>query len=324
VLELADEASDRRSAVGAMAHVGLGGLLHEWNDLSAAAYHFEEGMKRAALWGHLETLKGSYFGLARVKFATGAGNEALELLDQAEALARHSNAPRSVLWIRAMQARMNLAMGNSAAAIHWLQTSPLHPEHEPMRLFTGEYTTLVRIHTAQGEYDDALAILHELLQVATREHWMGLIIELLILQALVYQARGTVRSAFLPLRKALSLAAPEGYIRTFLDEGAPLAELLTRAASDSAMPSYLDVVLAAFKEGSAGRVAGLLSGAAGLTQREREILHHVAAGESNGEIAERLIVSLATVKRHISNIFDKLDVTSRTQAVARARQRGLL
>jgi LuxR family maltose regulon positive regulatory protein len=321
-----DEESHHHSAVSAIAHVGLGGLLYEWNDLPGAALHFEEGMKLAASWGHLETLKGSYFGLARVRFAQGAREEALELLSQAEALARHSNAPRSIAWLHAMQARFSLAQQNVAAAIRWTQTSPLDPEHEPMRLFTGEYTTLARVLTIQGRYEDALALLEGMLRTATTEQWLGLMIELRVLQALALQARGSIRSALLPLRKALALATSEGYVRTFLDEGEALAELLERAASHDEMPAYLDVLLAAFREGSAPDVLSRRESGrrAVLTPREREVLRHVAAGESNQEIAQQLVLTLATVKRHVSNIFDKLGVTSRTQAVARARQRGLL
>jgi LuxR family maltose regulon positive regulatory protein len=113
-------------------------------------------------------------------------------------------------------------------------------------------------------------------------------------------------------------------MRTFLDEGAPLADLLRRASSDSAMPPYLDVVLAAFTDGDRENAIDQLPADSVLTQREREVLRHIAAGESNHEIAQTLVVTLATVKRHVSNIFDKLGVSSRTQAVARARQRGLL
>jgi LuxR family maltose regulon positive regulatory protein len=322
VLRLADEETDRESAVGAMAHVGLGELLYEWNDLEAATHHFEEGLKRASTWGHLETQKGSFYGLARVRLAEGAADEAAELLDEAETVARHSNAVRGTVWVHAMQARLSLARGNITAATRWLETSPLNPASEPLHLYTGEYTTLIRLLIAQHEYDDALVLLDGLFQIATAEHWMGLLIELLILQSLALQGRGSLRQALLTLRKAVALGAPEGYVRTYLDGGNALGALLARASSDSAMPPYLDTLLTAFRERGPGTTTW--AGQGSLTQREREVLRHIAAGESNHEIADRLVLSHATVKRHASNIFGKLGVASRTQAVARARQRGLL
>jgi LuxR family maltose regulon positive regulatory protein len=223
-----------------------------------------------------------------------------------------------------MQARMSLAQGNILAALHWAETSPLRPDRETMRLFTGEHTTLARLMTVRELYDEAIALLERLLQIASEEQWRGLMIEILVLEALAFHRRGSLRSALSPLRKALSLATQEGYLRTFLDEGAALAELLSRASSYSAMPAYLDVVLSGFEADSAYSSNRAAGGARVLTGREREILRHVAAGESNQEIARALVLTVATVKRHVSNIFDKLDVSSRTQAVARGRQRGLV
>lgn len=323
VLRMAEHSPERRSAMGAMSHVGLGSVLYEWNDLEGAAAQFEEGTRQAMRWGHLETLKGAYFGLARVRTAQGAVDEAFELLGEAEVLARHSNAPRSIVWVHAMQARLHLMRGNVAEAAHWYETSGLQPDRYPLRLYTGEYTTLVRLLTVQGRYDVALALIEDLFHTALVERWMGLTIELLVLRALLLHARGTFRAAVPALRKALSMAEPEMYLRTFLDEGFPLASLLERAASQSAMPPYLEVVRAAFD--SAGPPhAGNVPAVGMLTTREREVLRRIAAGDSNGEIAQQLVLSLATVKRHVSNIFGKLEVSSRTQAAARAREMRLV
>lgn len=323
VLRMTEHAPERRSAIGAMSHVGLGSVLYEWNQLDDAARQFEEGTRQAMRWGHLETLKGAYFGLARVRFAQGATGDAFELLDEAEVLARHSNAPRSIVWVHAMQARLQVMQGNIAAAAHWYETSGLQPDLYPLRLYTGEYTTIVRLLAAQGQHDAALTLLEDLFQTAVHEHWTGLTIELLVLRGVILHVRGTFRSALPSLRKALSLAAPETYLRTFLDEGPAVAALLERAASQGGMPGYLNAVRDAFRfETSASGERAPTSGV--LTMREREVLQHIAAGESNNEIAEQLILSLGTVKRHVSNIFDKLQVSSRTQAMVKARQMRLL
>jgi LuxR family maltose regulon positive regulatory protein len=323
VLQDADHDPDRQSAVGAMAHVGLGSLHYEWNDLDVASRHFEEGVRRATRWGHLETLKGAYFGLARIRFAEGAVDDAFELLREAEDVARHSNAPRSIAWVRAMQARLYLAQGEIATAARWAQLSPLQADREPMHAFTGEYATLARLHLAQRKFEDALTLVKRLFDVAASQRRIGFTIELLVLQALVTSATGDGRAALLALRKAIALAAPEGYVRTFLDEGPGVRAILRRGILDNTMPPYLHVVLEAFNRAHVDDAPSIVHGAP-LTRRELEIVQHIAAGESNGEIADHLGVSLPTVKRHVSNIFDKMGVGSRTQAVARARQRGLL
>jgi LuxR family maltose regulon positive regulatory protein len=175
----------------------------------------------------------------------------------------------------------------------------------------------------QGQYDAALTLLEDLFRTAVDEHWTGLTIELLVLRAAILHARGTFRSALPSLRKALSLAAPENYLRTFLDEGPGVAALLDRAASQGEMPPYLETVRDAFRFEASDSSERLPSSGV-LTMREREVLGHIAAGESNSEIAEQLTLSLGTVKRHVSNIFDKLQVSSRTQALVKARQMRLL
>lgn len=323
VLRMAEHAPERRSAMGAMSHVGLASVLYEWNDVTRAGEEFEEGARQAMRWGHLETLKGAYFGLARVRFAQGAVDEAFDLLDEAEVLARHSNAPRSVVWVHAMQARLHLMRGNVATASHWYETSDLQPDRYQLRLYTGEYSTAIRLLIARGQYDQAQPLLEGLFHTAIVEHWMGLTIELLLLRALLFFQRGTFRAAVPSLRKALSLAAPETYLRTFLDEGPSARALLERACLQDAMPPYLDVILEAFHAERSGHARRATSTGI-LTPREREVLRHIAAGEANHEIAERLVLSLATVKRHVSNIFNKMQVTSRTQAAIRAREMDLL
>jgi LuxR family maltose regulon positive regulatory protein len=155
------------------------------------------------------------------------------------------------------------------------------------------------------------------------------VIDILVLQALGYQAQGDLPAALLPLQHALALAEPEGYVRMFLDEGPSMMELLREASAREIMPDYTDKLLAAFeaeKRNSEGKPA--LSPAQPLieplSQRELEVLRLIDQGLSNREIGERLFLALSTVKGHNRNIFDKLQVQSRTEAVARARELGLL
>jgi LuxR family maltose regulon positive regulatory protein len=154
-------------------------------------------------------------------------------------------------------------------------------------------------------------------------------IEILVLQALAFQVEGDANQALSPLKRALSLAEPEGYVRTYVDEGEPMARLLRRALQQGIAPGYVSRLLAAFGEGAppASPVTQALVDQPliePLTERELEVLRLIAAGLSNREIAQELVVAVSTVKTHINHIYGKLDAKSRTQAVAQARALDLL
>jgi len=149
---------------------------------------------------------------------------------------------------------------------------------------------------------------------------MSYVIETLVLQALALQAQGKDDQALTVLERALSFAEPEGYLRTFIDEGAPMAALLRTAASRGIALDYVSKLLAAF-----GKVAFPSAPLVEpLSERELEVLRLLAAGLSNREIAAELFLAIGTVKKYTSNIYGKLNVHKRTQAVARARELGLL
>ena len=174
---------------------------------------------------------------------------------------------------------------------------------------------------------EALRILERLLGEAEAKARLGTVLEILALQALALSTRGDQKQALATLARALARAAPEGYIRLFVDEGAPMLALLRQAQAHGIASDYVARLLAAF--GEPVSLAPQRSIAAGawtepLTEREREVLHLLATGASNGEIARRLIVSVGTVKKHVSNICAKLGVHSRTQAILRARTLHLL
>jgi LuxR family maltose regulon positive regulatory protein len=145
----------------------------------------------------------------------------------------------------------------------------------------------------------------------------------LALQALAHQAQGDTSSALAPLERAMSLAEPEGYVRIFVSEGQPMARLLREAVSRGVVPDSTRRLLAAFA--STGLDGAHASQAKELlSEREIEVLQHIAAGLTNRDIAARLYLSLYTVKAHARSIYDKLDAHSRTQAAAKARELGIL
>jgi LuxR family maltose regulon positive regulatory protein len=161
---------------------------------------------------------------------------------------------------------------------------------------------------------------------------MGSLIEILVLQALALEAQDEIPSALTPLTRALALAKPEGYVRIFVDEGIPMARLLSKTADNGIMPDYVSRLLAAYTtEAQKSEERSTISPAPpvqplieALSKRELEVLRLVAQGLTNLEIGERLFVALDTVKGHNRKIFGKLQVRRRTEAVARARDLGLL
>ena len=203
--------------------------------------------------------------------------------------------------------------------------------------FERAYLSLARVRIAQGRakpagayLQDALHLLALLLQQAERDARGGSVIEILILQALALQAQQQQEQALAVLQRALVLAEPEGYTRLFLDEGPPMLALLRLAQTQGIAPHYItSLLLASDEQPPASTAASFPTPRSAvlveqLTERELEVLQLIAAGASNEEIAEQLVISIGTVKRHVSNIFGKLTVSSRTQAVARAQAIGLL
>ena len=154
-----------------------------------------------------------------------------------------------------------------------------------------------------------------------RNGWQDELLKVLILQAIAHDAHGESERAMRLLAEALALAEPGGFIRIFVDEGPPMAQLLSEVADRGMMTDYVGTLLAAFETEEEAPAQPLIEP---LSQRELEVLRLIAQGLSNREIGERLFIALSTVKGHNRRIFDKLQVQRRTEAVARARELDLL
>ena len=320
-------------------HFALGDLLREWNDLEAAERHLVQGLALVT-----ETLTAEpfvvilgYTALARLQQVRGNTEEALVTLDALAHLAEQRHiTPYLVTQVAAMRAQLELAQGNVAAAIHWADASGLSATDEELPYPREvEYLVLVRVRIAQGREDSeapllqhVLHLLDRLLQDAEAKARMHSVLEILMLRALALEAQGKRIAAFSALEQALVLAAPEGYIRLFVDEGEPMRAMLRQAKTHSAVAAYVTTLLAAFREQhtldhpfTSAHPDSLVEP---LTEREREVLGLLLQGASNREIARRLVLSVNTVKRHVYNLCGKLGVQSRTQAIIRARALNLL
>ncbi len=322
------ERSGRPLPVSAYAHTHLAAVLCEWNDLEGALRHVRRGIELCERWGEPQLLTGGHMRLAAVLQAAGDEAGALEAINKAKRAASGLSA-----WyasrLEPFEAGIRLRQGDLATASRWAARQDMAP-HNFYYLF--EYLaaclTMVRVDMAHGRLAEALDRLE---QVKAEAEAVGLghyVIESIILQALARRALGELDEAMTGLETALYWAGPEGYMRTFLDEGAPMVALLQEAAARGIAPGFTDRLLAVLNQDTgAERQAPELpheSLVEPLSERELEVLRLVAAGLSNREIAEALYLSVNTVKSHTKSIYGKLDVHSRTQAASRARELGFV
>jgi len=321
-------------------YVGMSNLYYEHNDLKAATQHLLTSRALGELAGLQQNPYRWCAAMARIREAQGDLDEALDLLDQAERLYNGNFSP-NVRPIATRKIRVWVAQGRLGEAFHWARERGLSVESELSYLSEFDHITLARVLLARYLSDHAdvsisevMGLLEHLLKAAEEGGRKGSVIEILVLQAIAYHAQGDLPAALLPLQHALELAEPEGYVRMFLDEGSSMMDLLREASAREIMPrqglpNYTDKLLAAFeaeKRKSEDRpdlppAQPLIDP---LSQRELKILQLIAQGLSNREIGERLFLALDTVKGHNRKIFDKLQVHSRTEAIARARELGLL
>lgn len=325
-LQLVTEQGKRPAPFAGLAHIGLAGLLYEWNDLDRAKDHALEGIELGERGGSVDVLQGgdSYLMLARVYQAQGQMDNALDLIRKAEQFAQSHDYDYIIALAAALRAWLWLAQGNVTAAARWAQERELSANDELSYLREFEHITLARVLTAKGQAGEALSLLDRLLEAAQARERRGSVIKILTLQALAFQAQSDIDRAVSRLEQALSLAEPEGYIRIFVDEGQPMAPLLQRVLSQDIAFRYASRLLAALKETAAPAPSAAQPLVEPLSERELEVLRLVAAGLSNREIAEELYLSINTIKVHTRNIYGKLNVHGRMQAVERARELGLM
>jgi LuxR family maltose regulon positive regulatory protein len=337
-LQLAEEQNEPVLRGTADLYLGLSELECEQGDLEAARQHLltsKELGEHAAL---PQLQYRSCVAQARIKEAEGDLDGALDQLYEAER--QYISSPVSDMHpAAALKARVWVRQGRLTEALSWVHEQGPSVDDDLSYLREFEHITLARVLIARYKSEwvehsirEAMELLERLLQAAEEGGRMGSVIEILMLQALAHEAQGDSPSALVPLERALTLAEPEGYVRIFVDEGRPMAQLLSEAAARGIMPDYTARLLAIFeaeKQKSKDRsypppALPVQSLVEPLSQRELEVLQLIAQGLSNREISERLFLAVITVKGHNRNIFRKLQVRRRTEAIARARELGLL
>ena len=325
---------DRLLVLRGWAHYFLGVAHYGWNELDAASQHFEAIVSRRYSV-HAQTLRNGMIGLVRVHVARGEISEAwqmLELLSEldGERLGQEAEDARS------LRAQLEALQGEADAALRWADAYTVPPPDRLLNWLQDPHLAKAQILLARGTAADvqaALAITAALNEFAERSFSIRFQIEVLALRALALERQGGVEDALAALRQAVELARPGGILRPFVDLGPRMQSLLLRLVESGFAAETVRRILAAFPApgpqiatgdaGSALRAAnaGLVEP---LTRRELEVLALLRERLSNREIADRLCVSAVTVKRHTVNIYGKLGVSKRRDAVNKAEALQLL
>jgi LuxR family transcriptional regulator, maltose regulon positive regulatory protein len=336
-LDIAAESGPPPTPPAGPAYVGLAEVAYQRNELDSARWQVTEGIALCRQFLYPAPLGTGLVTLAWIRQAQGDPGGALEAMGDAVRAALSPDVTDLLNPVPAQRARLLLTQGDVAAAARWAAERDLGPDDEPAYPREREYLVLARVLLAQDLPAQALALLERTLAAAAAQSRTGSVIEISALRALALAACGDQNAAVDALARALALGYPQGYVRVFADEGAPMHTLLARLAAaeqDQRAPArginadYLAAVLRACRQADAmppRRRDGTLTGMAEpLTGRELEVLRLIAAGRSNQRIASELFVSLDTVKKHVTHVLGKLGAANRTEAAARARQLGLI
>ncbi len=313
------------------AFVGLGQVEYQRDHLDAALDHVTTGVTLSRQFVHTPPLAAGLITLAWIHQATGDRATALGLVREAEGLA--PGPPGLLNPVPAQRARLMLAQGALAEVEDWVRACGLGVDDDPAFPAEADYLVLARLLLAQDRPDEALPLLTRIHAAAVAQRRLRSVIEAGALSALARWATSAGGDddgvAVGTLASALIDARPQGYVRVFADEGRPMAALVARLAAaqragvvaTKVPPDYLARIEGSFEAARGGPAQDLIDP---LTNRELEVLALLAAGKSNHAIADDLVVSLDTVKKHVSHVLGKLDAGNRTEAVARGRGLGLL
>ncbi|GIP30806.1 LuxR C-terminal-related transcriptional regulator [Paenibacillus sp. J2TS4] len=316
-------------------YISYGKLMYEWNRLEEAERYFNQALDIGKTYHNQNLITISFLWLTRVYSAEGRQNEAKTIL---QSLAnqikgnQYPNLSRKVAWTMALQGRI---WGEAKSVKQWLRTNGLRSKDEIPLSMMEEYDLLACLLAEQGKTEEAVSLIERLLRIAGDPERRNDRIRLLVHKSKIVFLQGNVVLSMDALEEALSLAQPEEYIRTFVDEGAALGLLLDqyvklrqhhqrRPGRKVPLPYVKRLLqLIAYPGGTVQAPVPKEWFKPALTDAERKVLRLMQTGISNRDMALKLGVSLSTVKTHINNMYSKLQVTSRLQAIDRARKLNL-
>lgn len=302
-------------------------ILYQWNQIEEAEKLIRKGIEVSHQGGRSFYEISGLIQSARIHIARKELNEAIKILDRCATEEQKTGILYHHDELSYYQAFINASLGDPAKAEAWISS---HETAISDKLGYGQSAiAFARLHLliSIGKITDAMQALQPILTLSQSQGCLGWQIQALILQAVAQQRKSDLKDSLSSLEEALLLAEPEGYVRIFLEEGQSIQQLLKTLSArliDQNLVNYSQRLLAAFAAEPTPAPAEKRPQPSPLSRRELELLALIAAGKSNKEIASQLYISIGTVKRHTVNIFTKLDVRNRTEAVARAREMGLL
>ena len=302
-----------------------GELMYEWNRLDVVHRLAEEGLELARLGGDHQHMLTAYILLGRVLLVSSDIDGAELQLQAARSLIRSTQIESWQNEIDRFQVEIWLARNDLVSARRWVEETTFAIDADDTYYFESRRLALASILMAsanQSDLDRTITLLKRIHTKASQAGRYSTSIEALARLAIAHHKKRDTSQALITLEEAITLAEPEGYIRVFLDLGLPMAQLVAEFVSRPSTSPYTRDLMSAFQSELDIREKQVLIEP--LSDRELEILGLVLSGLKNSEIADELILSVGTVKKHLSNIYGKLGVGSRTQAIARARELGLL
>jgi LuxR family transcriptional regulator, maltose regulon positive regulatory protein len=306
-------------------YISWGDVLRDLNNITGALSYIQQGIEFSEQSNDAAMIGSSHLSLGRILFIKDdlAGAEAV--IEKMENLAQKSDMPLYVVDpLEALKVRIWLQKGNLKPAVQWMQDREVRENGKYTLLQESKQILFSRILFAHGEVAESLEWFQKLIKIAEADGRNISVIEMLLVQANALKSKGDIKAAISSVKKAISLANPGGFISIFVEEGPSIAELLQIMLDENAdIPrAYVKKILSAF------RLTKLIqtddSIVERLSERELEVLRLIVAGLPNKIIMEELFISMSTVKTHVRNIYSKLNVNSRIQAAAKAKELDIL
>jgi LuxR family maltose regulon positive regulatory protein len=305
----------------------LSGVLLRWNKVDQSMEHAQKGLELSKIWGNKQAIQDGYFFYIQALIARGDFSGAKRAINQAKENA-DSLPPFQGLDVFFQEGLLHIKLSNLDYVTKLIQEIDIHPDDEIGYIQLQTYQVLAKYLRQSGDIEQAAQLLNRLVQIAKQAGARSKELEVYIQLALVFWMREDASQALASLEPALEIAEPEGNLYAFLNDGQPLVDLLKYAASKGVYVDYIGKILAAYNTSIHFNDEHYLDGddisVPPLSEREKQVLRLLAVGLTSTEVAKELVISVSTARTHIKNLYRKLDVHKRIEAINKAKELALI